>query len=54
MWAPYQFDITKVVLEGTNHLHIEVMNTPANKLAKAALPSGLIGPVKVISEKEGY
>ena len=48
MWAPYQFDIGDVLQVGENTIEIDVSNTPANKLEKAKLVSGLLGPVKLI------
>ncbi len=41
-WAPFCFDITDALREGTNAIRIEVTNTPANRIMHAMLPSGLI------------
>lgn len=51
MWAPYQFDIGGALQVGENTIQIEVSNTPANKLEKAKLVSGLLGPVKLIERR---
>jgi hypothetical protein len=46
MWAPYRFEINPIYLiEGVNHLFIEVTNNRANEMDNARLPSGLLGPV---------
>lgn len=49
LWAPYRFDITSALQDGTNTLKLTITNTPANRLEKAALPSGLLGPVQLVS-----
>lgn len=48
MWAPYIFDITDLIQTGQNIIGVEVTNTLANRLSKASLTSGLIGPVKLL------
>jgi hypothetical protein len=46
MWAPYRFEINPIYLiEGVNHLFIEVTNNRANEMDNVRLPSGLLGPV---------
>ena len=46
MWAPYRFEINHIYLiEGVNHLFIEVTNNRANEMDNVRLPSGLLGPV---------
>jgi len=45
MWAPYVFDISAHVQNGSNVIKVGVTNTMANRLEEAMLPSGLIGPV---------
>lgn len=47
MWAPYIFDITDFVHAGENIIEVEITNTLANRLSKAKLTSGLIGPVRL-------
>lgn len=42
-WAPYVFELP----EGKLNLRIELCNTLANRLDGKALPSGLMGPVKL-------
>lgn len=32
-WRPFRWDITKAVVQGENHLEVEVFNTAANELA---------------------
>lgn len=51
LWPPYIFDITDYVKAGENHIDIAVTNTLANKIEKACMKSGLLGPVKVIYKK---
>ncbi len=48
MWAPYWFDISDALHPGLNTLRIDVSNTPANKLEKAKLPSGILGAVRLL------
>lgn len=48
MWAPYRFDIGEYVVAGDNHLKIKVTNSRANEMDQLSLPSGLLGPVKLI------
>ncbi len=43
LWSPYEFDLPV----GTLRLRIEVCNTLCNRLEGVALPSGLIGPVRM-------
>lgn len=47
LWAPYTFDITSWVEKGRNSLVVEVTNSLANRIHRAKLKSGLIGPVKL-------
>ena len=49
LWAPYRFDITNAIQQGMNHLSITVTNTPANHIMKEKLPSGLLGPVQLLT-----
>ena len=48
LWAPYEFDISGAVKEGTNHVRVRVANLINNSYGDAA-DSGLRGPVKVMS-----
>lgn len=48
LWGPYRFDISPFVTSGSNHIRLEVTNTLANGMSGAKLPSGLLGPVKLL------
>jgi hypothetical protein len=48
LWAPYEFDISDAVSEGTNHVRVRVANLINNSYGDAT-ESGLRGPVRVIS-----
>lgn len=48
LWAPYVFDISDAVREGSNHVRVRVGNLINNSYGDA-MESGLRGPVKVIS-----
>ncbi len=48
LWRPYSLDIRQFVVPGTNKLEIIVTNTLANRFTADKLPSGLLGPVKLI------
>ena len=52
LWEPFRFDITPHVISGANHIRLEVANTLANGMSGAKLPSGLLGPVKLLSFSE--
>lgn len=52
MWSPYVIDITRWIKTGLNTIKVEVTNTIANKISKAKLKSGLIGPVRLIKKQE--
>ena len=49
LWPPYRFDITGALKPGTNRIRIGVTNTRANELTAEKLPSGLIGPVRLLA-----
>lgn len=51
LWPPYRFDITRLVQPGENQLRIGVTNTRSNELTKTKLPSGLIGPVRLLTSR---
>lgn len=48
LWGPYRFDITPYVKSGSNLISLEIANTLANGMSGAKLPSGLLGPVKLL------
>jgi hypothetical protein len=48
LWKPYIFDITSHIQNGYNKLEIVIINTLANRISKAELRSGLIGPVQIM------
>ena len=49
MWAPFRFDVSKALCEGENRLRITVTITPANRITKSSISSGLLGPMKLFS-----
>lgn len=48
MWSPYVFDIGPELVQGENILQVTVVNSLANRYDGKSLPSGLIGPVRLI------
>ena len=48
LWRPYTVNIRRYVRPGPNKLEITVTNTLANRFTADKLPSGLLGPVKLI------
>ncbi|NMO98034.1 glycosylhydrolase-like jelly roll fold domain-containing protein [Paenibacillus lemnae] len=48
MWAPYRYDIGQDLQQGENLLRVTVTNSLANRYDRNSLPSGLIGPVRLI------
>lgn len=48
LWAPYSFEIKNYVKAGYNSIQVEVTNAMANRLNRAKLPSGLLGPVYLV------
>ncbi|MCZ8513730.1 glycosyl hydrolase [Paenibacillus filicis] len=48
MWHPYTVRIDHLVKQGANELSVAVTNSLANRMDGAALPSGLIGPVRLL------
>lgn len=48
LWAPYEFDISDAVREGTNQVRVRVANLINNSYGDVQA-SGLLGPVRVIS-----
>lgn len=49
VWSPYQVDISQGLRVGRNDLRVEVANTNANALEGRERPSGLLGPVWLLS-----
>ncbi|MBD3921793.1 hypothetical protein H8B09_23725 [Paenibacillus sp. PR3] len=49
MWKPYVFELEKVLKPGVNQLRVSVTNSLANSYDGKSLPSGLIGPVRLIA-----
>ncbi|WP_240041332.1 glycosylhydrolase-like jelly roll fold domain-containing protein [Paenibacillus ginsengarvi] len=48
LWAPYRVDIRPFVRRGANELRIAVTSSLANRYDRVGLPSGLIGPVRLL------
>lgn len=48
LWRPYRTDIH--IQKGDNVIQIKVCNTLANELTEEKVPSGLLGPVKLITK----
>ncbi len=48
LWPPYRFDISGLSPGSTQTVRIAVTNTRANELTKEKLPSGLLGPVRLL------
>ncbi|MEF3303191.1 glycosylhydrolase-like jelly roll fold domain-containing protein [Paenibacillus sp. GYB003] len=48
MWAPYVLDIRPYAAKGRNELEVAVTNSLANRYDGAGVPSGLVGPVKLL------
>ncbi|MFH1006270.1 MAG: glycosylhydrolase-like jelly roll fold domain-containing protein [Candidatus Latescibacterota bacterium] len=44
LWAPFRFMLP--IKPGANVLHVSVTNSMANRMEGAALPSGMLGPVR--------
>ena len=49
LWQPFHFDVTDALRAGKNVIRIGVTNTRANELTKEKLPSGLLGPVRIVT-----
>ncbi|PWW00990.1 alpha-L-rhamnosidase-like protein [Paenibacillus cellulosilyticus] len=52
MWKPYVFELEQVLKAGVNRLRISVTNSLANRYDGKSLPSGLIGPVRLLALQE--
>ncbi|WP_259445286.1 glycosyl hydrolase [Paenibacillus lautus] len=48
LWPPYHWNITPYVEQGSNWITIRAANTLENLYGKTALPSGMIGRVKLV------
>jgi hypothetical protein len=48
LWPPFRFDITEALVPGRNTIRLGVTNTRANELTQEKLPSGLLGPVRLL------
>jgi len=48
-WEPFEADITDLVRRGANEIAIKVANSMQNLLVREPRPSGLLGPVKIIT-----
>ena len=49
VWEPYRVDVSACLQVGRNELRIEVANTNANAFEGRERPSGLLGPVWIVS-----
>jgi len=49
MWKPYVFELGQAVRPGLNKLRLSVTNSLANRYDGKSLPSGLLGPVRLIA-----
>ncbi|MHB1484908.1 MAG: glycosylhydrolase-like jelly roll fold domain-containing protein [Saccharofermentanales bacterium] len=49
-WPPYRIDVSEFLTTGTNTLKIDLMNSISCRMDRIARTSGLLGPVKIISE----
>ncbi len=54
MWAPYVLTLRDPLRSGGNGLRISVTNSLANRYDQLSLPSGLIGPVRLLCYKAEY
>lgn len=48
LWAPYTYDISPYRRPGVNRISVEVTNSLANHLEGRSLPSGILGPVRLL------
>ena len=49
MWAPYCFHLGKRFTSGSLQLEVRITNSMANEYNGAQMPSGLIGPVRLLT-----
>ncbi len=52
VWQPYRAEVSKWLRAGRNELQVEVANTNANAFEGRERPSGLLGPVWIVSSGE--
>ena len=52
VWQPYRAGLSQLLLAGRNELHIEVANTNANAFEGRERPSGLLGPIWIVTSGE--
>ncbi len=48
LWPPYRLRVEQFLRPGENILTVVVTNTMANRLEPTPLPSGLLGPVRLV------
>ena len=48
LWPPYRLRVEQFLRPGRNELTLVVTNTMANRLEPGSLPSGLLGPVRLV------
>ncbi|MEK3780589.1 glycosyl hydrolase [Paenibacillus sp. FSL R5-0810] len=53
LWPPYSWNITSYMKQGDHVFRIEVANTLENVYGKKALPSGVLGQVKLVRRRAG-
>ncbi len=53
-FEPYRADVTEVVRPGSNELLVVVANTNANAFERRERPSGLLGPVRLLTIRGVY
>jgi hypothetical protein len=52
MWRPYLFEIGTYLKQGTNILRVSIHNTLANRYDGKSLPSGLMGPIRLLGTSQ--
>jgi hypothetical protein len=50
-WKPHTWDVTGFLRAGQNHIRIQVWNTLTNLLDLKSMDSGILGPVRIVSQK---
>ncbi|OOC61488.1 glycosyl hydrolase [Paenibacillus ihbetae] len=53
LWPPYSWNVTSYIKQGDNVFRIEAANTLENLYGKKALPSGVLGQVKLVRRIAG-
>lgn len=51
LWSPHRLDVTDALAEGANHVRVTVTNTQENARGARTLPSGLLGPVRLVPSR---